>query len=128
MATRVHTFVFATRFDPAPEQVERLDRYVDLACQYAVQNKGGLPRGLQTGTAAVVVVVVDQATPAVTEWAHHLRGRRYAALTYPIAAETSTGNVIHPRRMVLGAIYDSHLRSVAREIVAPAIAKPSEGG
>lgn len=120
MASRLHTFVVVSRFGPAGTDTGALDHFLDAACQYAVKNKEGLPRGLQTGTAAVAVAVMDQVDGDAAAWAGHHHGRRFAALTYPVAVETTTGLVIHPGPAVLGAIFNSHLRRVAEEIVAPA--------
>jgi hypothetical protein len=120
MAARLHTFVLAARF-PAPEDAGVLDRYLDLACRYAVDHKGGLPRGLQAGTAAVAVAVVDRGSEVTTSWADHPHGRRFAAMAYPVVVELDTGRVVHPGRMLLGAVFSGHLQRVADDVVGPAL-------
>ena len=116
--TRLHTFVFVAAFDH-PTRAQ-LDRFATLASRYATANKGGLPRGLQTGTAAVSVAVVDHVREEVLAWADRRGKTRFAAIGYPVLAEASTGKVLRPARMVAGASYASHLRSVA-DLVGEAI-------
>lgn len=119
-ATRLHTFVLATTFSSSVDE-ETLNQFLSSACQYAVRHKGGLPRGLQTGCAALAIAVVGEETPAVAHWAGRMHGRRFAAIPYPVALITTSGRVLTPRRFVLGAIYARHLQRVATEVVAPAV-------
>jgi hypothetical protein len=123
MAARLHTFVVVTRFDEggAGPDTAGLDAFLDASCRYAVGHKQGLPRGLQTGTAAVAVAVVDRAGPDALAWADHSHGSRFAAITYPVTVEAATGRVVHPPRKVVGAVFNGHLKAVAEEIVAPAV-------
>jgi hypothetical protein len=116
--TRLHTFVFVAAFGHPPR--EELDRFAAAASKFAIENKGGLPRGLQTGTAAVPVAVVDQVRPEIAEWAGRTF-RKFAAIGYPVLVETSTGRVHRPGRMVAGAVYDAHLRGIADKIVGGAL-------
>jgi hypothetical protein len=123
MAVRLHTFVVVARFrtDHVAAGAPVLDRFLDASCAYATSHKGGLPRGLQTGTAAVAVAVVDGGDDGARSWADHPHGRRFAAMAYPVAVEAATGRVTHPGRMVVGAVFNGHLRRIAEEIVAPAV-------
>jgi hypothetical protein len=123
MAARLHTFVVVARFDDGGPGVDAatLDRYLDASCHYAMAHKQGLPRGLQTGTAAVAVAVVDRAGADAVTWADHSHGSRFAAITYPVTVELATGRVVHPPRKVMGAVFNGHLKGVAEEILAPAV-------
>jgi hypothetical protein len=123
-ATRLHTFVVVAQFEPAPDGAE-LDRFLELASRYGAANKDGLPAGLQTGTAAIAVAVVDHATAASTAWAARVRGRGFASIPYPVLANLETATVEHPGRMVLGAVYGSYLAGIADRLVAPALTVPS---
>jgi hypothetical protein len=122
-AVRLHTFVVVARFSPDPGDVATLDRFADEARRWALANKGGLPSGLQTGTAAVVVAVMDGANEVAVQWATVTRAKRFAVTTYPVVADITTGRVVHPRRMVVGAVFNSYLRDIAEEIVAPALGR-----
>src|SRR5437879_13864309 len=51
MATKLHWFVYATVMAPGTPS-DALDRYLDDACQDAINRKGGM-RGAQSGVAAV---------------------------------------------------------------------------
>ncbi len=121
MLTRLHTFIFVVDFTDEVIDTEMLDRYVDVACGYAIKSKGGLPRGLQSGTAAVVVALSVSPSAEAQQWASRHRGRRFAATTFPVMISTTTGKVTHPGPAVLGAIYNHHLRSVADDLVGAAL-------
>jgi hypothetical protein len=116
MASRLHTFVLAAAFD-APVPRGTLDRYLTSAVHYAISHKGGLPRGLQTGSATIAVALV--ADDSADEWASRARQPRFAALSFPVAVNTATGSVAYPRRMTVGAIYRAHLTRVVTTVVAP---------
>ena len=119
--TRLHTFIFVVDFTDEPIDAALLDRYVDVACAYAIKSKGGLPRGLQSGTAAVVVALHANPSAEAQQWASRHRGRRFAATTFPVMISTITGKVTHPGPAILGAIYNHHLRSVADDLVGAAL-------
>lgn len=108
-ATRLHTFVVVSAFTDVPTRAA-LDQLLTAALEHSVQNKGGLPRGLQTGTAVVVVALVEHADPVALEWAGKVHGRRFAAIPFPVVAEAGTGEVHRPQRMIVGGLYASHLR------------------
>jgi len=110
-ATRLHTFLVASAFDHVPDVAE-LDAFLDAAREYAVSNKGGLPRGLQTGVAVIAAAVVPGAAPGLDEWALTPHARRFAAIPFPVLANLATGAVAEPRRMLLGGIYAGHLRGI----------------
>jgi hypothetical protein len=121
MATRLHTFVVVADFEPVPSDDAPLERFLELAGNYARENKGGLPAGFQTGTAVVAVAVVHGTSTAARKWALHNHGRKFGHVAYPVTADTETGEVVHPPPMVVGAIYNGHLKAIAEKIIAPAV-------
>ena len=62
IATRLHTFPVAAPFPPETGPAE-LDGFIAEATRYAKDSKGGLPRWLQTGVAALAVAVTSRASP-----------------------------------------------------------------
>ncbi len=119
-ATRIHTFIVAAAFPAGTATPERLDGFLRAATEYAKANKGGLPRGLQTGVAVIVVAVTESADPAAYSWASAPHGRQFAALPFPVLADASSGQVAMPRRMILGGIYKGYFTSlVAQHVAAP---------
>lgn len=122
-ATRLHTFIFASIFESTPATPAALDAFMRQARKYAIANKGGLPRGLQTGTASVIVAVIDKPIPELTKWARRPHGRRFAALTYPVLVTTSLRTVEQPSRMMLGGIYTRYLRTLVDQHVTSAVHK-----
>lgn len=125
-ATRLHTFLIATSFVSTPA-ADELDVFLRGSREHAVANKGGLPRGLQTGTAAIAAALVPEVPPGLSEWARRSHARRFAAITFPVLADLSTGSLVHPERMVVGGIYRRHLRGVACAVVGTAISRGHEG-
>ena len=111
VATRLHVFVLVAVFksDATPEH---LDRFLEEASQYAITLKGRL-RGLQSGTCAVAVAVVDSAERA-GEWAVKPHGRRFAAMTYPVLVDLANKRVVRPERMLIGAVYVPYLRQLVK--------------
>ncbi|HEX4518611.1 MAG TPA: hypothetical protein VH063_03415 [Gaiellaceae bacterium] len=123
MATRLHTFVVVAAFDPVPEDAAPLDRFLELAVKHAAANKGGMPAGFQTGTAAIAVALVDGASTAAREWALRPHGRKFGHIAYPVLADMETGEVVHPPRMIVGGIYNAHLKGIAERVVKPALSQ-----
>jgi hypothetical protein len=117
LATRMHTFIIAAAFPTGTTTTDQLDGFLRAATEYAKANKGGLPRGLQTGVAAIVVAVAESADHPAYGWASKPHGRQFAALPFPVLADTSTGQVAMPRRMVLGGIYKAYFQSLVTEHV-----------
>jgi hypothetical protein len=117
-ATKLTTFVIVSLFTEAsPGRVE-LDRFLDAGIQGAIQHKGGMPRGLQTGCAAIVAAVAERPGEAALDWASKVHGRRFAAIPFPAIVDLSTAQVHRPRRMVLGGIYGPHLKRTVDELIA----------
>jgi hypothetical protein len=117
MATRMHAFVVATPFAAELARPPALDQYMDDALDYAVTHKDGLPRGLQTGSGAVVVAVTAGADESARQWAASPHGRRFAAMPFPVLADVASGRVDFPRRMVIGGIYRSYFQQLVEEHV-----------
>ena len=118
LGTRLHTFVVA--FATPGLRGDLAAWLAAAAHQYSIDAKGGLPRGLQTGTAAVPVLVADSADPAARAWAAAVPAHRFGALVFPVLVESDFGTVTCFReRMRIGGIYAGHLRGVVRDIVEP---------
>lgn len=119
MATRLHTFLVAAPFPPGTGPAE-LDAFIGEATRYAKDNKGGLPRGLQTGVAALVVAVTSGASPAAVEWASEVHGRQFATIPWPVLVDTASGTVTQPQKMKLGGVYKAYLQEMVRNVVVVA--------
>jgi hypothetical protein len=119
MATRMHTFVVAF-------EVSDLDRKTaanlsKAAQRYAIAHKGGLPRGLQTGSAAVAVFLIEVASPDVRSWFTERPKHRFGAMQFPVLLETAAGAITYcTDRMTTGGVYAGYLRDVAEHVVRPA--------
>jgi hypothetical protein len=120
-ATRLHTFVAVAAFPPLGTHREALDDYLHRCTELAIARKGGLPRGLQTGVAIVAVAVTSGADDSLRDWATKVHGRQFAAIPFPVVADTAARTVTRPQRMMIGAIYAGHLRRVVDAHVTAAL-------
>jgi hypothetical protein len=112
---RLFTTVTVTPFDSSVDTA-LLDEYL-AACGRAA--RGAAPRrtlGLQTGAAAVAVVVVPTVSPEVRQWAARPHGHRFASVGYPVAVGLAPAEVVEPERMLTGRVFRSFLRSVVAEV------------
>jgi hypothetical protein len=126
MATKLHTFLVASIFPAGTATTDRLDTLIELAARYAKANKGGLPVGFQTGVAVLVVAVTEHADPAAHQWASTSHKRKFATLPFPVMADTTTGQVTRPEKMLLGGIYKAYLQGLADQHVAAPL-RPGPG-
>jgi hypothetical protein len=118
--SRLHTFVFVVDFADEDLDDATLAKYVQLARGYAIKMKGGVPRGLQSGSAAIVVALSSAPSDAALAWASHHAARGFAALTLPVLINSSNAQLTRPGRAVMGAVFNAHLAGVA-ELVGDAL-------
>jgi hypothetical protein len=111
-ATRLHTFLVVAQFPPGTATRPALDAFLGAATDYAIANKSGLPRGLQTGTAIVAAAVTAQPPPEAIAWASAVHGRKFAAIPFPALVDAATRQVVRPQRMVIGGVYGPYLRQM----------------
>lgn len=111
-ATTLHTFLIASIFPPGSAAPERLDAFLVAASQYARSNKGGLPLGMQTGVAVLVVAVTEHAQQGAHQWASAPHGRQFATLPFPVMVDAANQQVTRPERMLLGGVYSKYLKSL----------------
>jgi len=115
MATKLHTFLVAAPF-PAGVTAAELDTFMGAALQHASSNKGGLPRGFQTGVAAIVVAVTQRPSPEAVAWATKVHGRNFAAFPWPVLVDIESHTAVQPNRMVIGGLYSSYLKGLGRSL------------
>jgi hypothetical protein len=121
-AVRLHTSLVAADLDPTEATRASLDRFLAAASAWAVEHgPGGRRRlGLQTGTAAIAVAMLPSLTDEARAWASSAHGHRFAALAYPVAVDRSSGEVVQPRRMVVGGVFAGFLRGLVGAVLSPA--------
>jgi hypothetical protein len=83
-ASRLHTTVTVAAFDAGVDAAQ-LDEYLAAAGRAARDAGGRVPRGLQSGTAAVAVAVLPTLSADARDWALHPHGHRFASVGYPVA-------------------------------------------
>jgi hypothetical protein len=117
MATRVHTFVVAFVVDALEEALAAA--LSSAARQYAIDHKGGLPRGLQTGTATIAVFITNECEQTTRSWFGHEPERRFAALLAPVLVEVGTRQVTYFSRLKYGSVYSDYLHALVENVIAP---------
>jgi len=119
-ATRLHVFVVI--FDVPGLSTGVADELTAAALDYAVAHKGGLPRGLQTGTAAVPVFLAGEADDGVRDWFAQAPKHRFAALRFPVLVELGNASLTYFlgwRR--IGRVYLAHLHGIAEGVAGAVV-------
>lgn len=108
MATRMYLLAYVQTVDTVT--AAGLESF-GLAClEHALAAKGAL-RGLQVGVAAVPIQIGAHVEDAARELAERKIQRRYAAFSWPVAIDASSGKVSrHTGRPAIGAAYSSWMR------------------
>lgn len=118
--TKMHYFMFVGMFPPGWATVERMSAFTQEAVGYSIDNKGGLTRGAQTGTATVAVILTDRVAPRAAGWATKPHGNGFAALSYPVTVELAESRITYPKYLVVGAVYSRALNKfVKKNVVEP---------
>ena len=108
MATKLNLFTIVIPQEAVTEAA--LQRFTDDALAYAIARKGQL-RGLQTGVAAIPVIVGSQIEPAAIAFAEKKIVKKWSAFAWPAIVDLSTGAVhTHQGRVAIGGIYASWMR------------------
>jgi hypothetical protein len=118
MFTRLHTFVIFGYIRQATR--EEMIGFPSAALAAASAAKGGLPSGLQTGVAALPVLVADTATDEARGIARRRPDKDFGAMKLPMlvdlsqpAAYTFTGG------MVWGLAYAGFLKKQQQTVAGP---------
>jgi hypothetical protein len=120
-ATRLHIFSFVVGLERA--DIETVQQQTEALIELALLRKPPLPRGLvglQTGIAAVPVVVGQRVDDAAAEWARRPAPRQFAAIRFPVVARESGPVAYLSMNIAWGRVYLPCLRAlVERNVVAP---------
>ena len=111
VATRLHVFTFVTGIADASAQ--EAAAFAGWCVGYAREHKPGVPIGLQSGAAAIPIVVAARAGDDVRAWAQTQPPLAFGVMSMPVLVDASTGaaTTVATRRL-WGALYDSYLRDV----------------
>ncbi len=119
--TTMHVFMTIGVVPPGRATRELADGFARESVDYSIRHKGGLPRGMQSGTATVPVILTDAMAPGAEGWAGTVRHRQFAAFVMPVSVETSSSQVTYPRRVVIGAAYLRAMKRFIEEHVVDAL-------
>lgn len=94
----------------------------DASQAFAIKHKGGLSRGLQTGSATLATFLCRSASADVIQWFKAEPHHRYAALRLPVLADLATRKLTwFSGRMSRGFLYQQHLNQIVRDVIAPGV-------
>lgn len=107
--TRLHTFVLFGRVEHATG--DNVREFSALCARWAAQDKGGMPRGFQTGSAVLPVLVCDTADASAREELDRRPAKHFALFELPMLVELSQGRwATYTGRMRWGGVYQDFLR------------------
>jgi hypothetical protein len=122
IATKLHLFTVVVAVPDAT--AETLQQATEQSVGYAKQTKGRL-RGLQSGVAAIPVLVTERPTPDSIDAAESRPSKGWAAFTLPAIVALTSGRIHSFRgRTLWGGIYSAWLRE--RLDVLPSPRLPDE--
>ena len=108
MASRLHTFV-TVRSVPVVT-VGELEAFAQASLEYTKAAKGAM-RGVQSGVAAIAVLVGERVEEDAAQYARTQLVRNYAAFAWPVTVDLSTGErSSHRGRPTIGAIFTGWMR------------------
>jgi hypothetical protein len=108
MATKLNLFTIVISTPVATDQ--ELKQFSSDVLDFAAQQKGRF-RGLQTGVAAIPVLVAETVEPAAAERARSTLVRRFGAFAWPTVVDLQAGCVHrHIGPVALGGMYASWMR------------------
>ena len=116
----MHTFVIVFEHEIAdPVEAEQL---TSAALDYAIHHKGGLPRGLQTGTLTLPVLLMAEPSPELVVWAEQQPISRFGAVLLPVLADTKSHRTYwYKERLAKGYYFQSDMHAVIEQIITPGI-------
>lgn len=123
VTTKLHLDLFVTVVPSAEASRQHLDGLLSAALTYSANTKVGQPLGLQTGVAALTVVVTDLVDPTMVAWTNR-RTNRFAALGVPILVDAPNRAVHAPKGSYWGWAYNRPLRRAVDTMVREVIAGP----
>ncbi len=120
-ATRLHVFVFVAPVKQAVD-MELARGFAEASVEYAKSNKEGLPIGLQTGVAAIPVLVSPAIQEQARSWAEQRPARYFGAFCTPVLVNGVTGErSMYTGTILWGASYARFLRELVKESVSAAV-------
>lgn len=119
---RLHVFVVLCA-EPVDElSANALAAFSDAVLDQSISNKPGLARGLQSGSATMLVMTTTSTRPEINLWARRGRHVRFAAEVSPVVVDLESGVVTVPRIGPIGIAF-AHLRAhVVKTVVRSSVA------
>jgi|SRR5579875_59125 len=119
-ASRIHAFIVV--FSEPDLSVRRAEELSAAAQAYAIKHKGGLPRGLQTGTFTFPTFICWTHPDELAEWFKREHKHRFAALQLPVLADLDTHKLVWFKgRLSRGYFFQEHFHEIIRNTLAPGL-------
>jgi hypothetical protein len=106
---------------------EEAHRLSSAAQSYSIRHKGGLPRGLQTGTLTTVVFVDQNPQESAVEWVDQPPVHRKAALRFVVLIDVLKHEAVYwDGRWAYGWIFRDRTLSLVRQLVLGPLSDTSD--
>lgn len=126
-AGRLHIFVVVFAVDRLSGG--RAERLAIAAQDYAIKHKGGLPRGLQTGTVTIVVFLSEQPQDTAAQWVDRPPIHRFAALRFPVLVDLADHKAVYwDGRWAQGWFFRDRILTLVRTSVLEPFTDNSRNG
>lgn len=112
MATQLNTFIVVTDFGDEEVTESMIERHLEESFGYAKEHYKGWPRGLQSGTGVVGVLVSSKVTEEAKEYCRTLKsGNNWAGFMIPVVHDTQAGKTaVFDKNPIWGLIYYPHFK------------------
>ncbi len=114
---RLHTFILV--FEIQELTIDAIENASSAALDYSIRTKGGLPRGLQTGTFTFATFVGQTPEKVIRDWFLREHTHRRAAMQLPLLADLESGNLVsYSGRLSKGSAFQPICDEVRRQVAA----------
>lgn len=117
-ATQLNTFIFVSDFGDEEVTVRLIEKYIHHAVEYSKKHYSGWPKGIQSGTAIIPILISTQISAEAIEYCQKLKsGRRWKVFTVPTMIDGRTNQFIQfTKNPLWGMIYYPHLQRLINQL------------
>ena len=127
MTAKLHEFVFV--FVTEGLSGERAEQLTGAAQSFAIKHKGGLPRGLQTGTLTIAAFLDPSPQDSAVAWVDQSPVHRFSALRFSVLVDTTDEETVYwDGAWTVGSAFTRETLALVRGLVVKPLRSLSSGG